>query len=64
MSDIALAPDGSVLATASEDERVKFWQLDFQSGDAPRCLHEWIPHEGQSVSRLLFCDNHLVQDDK
>ncbi len=64
ITDIALAPDGSVLATASEDGGVKFWQLDFQSGDTPLCLHEWQPHEGQPVSRLMFCDNHVVQDDK
>lgn len=64
INDIALAPDGSVVATASEDGVVKFWQLDFESTEPPRCLHEWQPHDGKPVSRLLFCDNHLVPDDK
>ncbi|XP_028392864.1 enhancer of mRNA-decapping protein 4-like [Dendronephthya gigantea] len=64
ITDISLAPDGSVLATASDDGGVKFWQLNFESADAPLCLHEWQPHEGQSVSRLMFCDNHLAEDNK
>ena len=53
-----------MLATSSEDGGVKFWQLQFDSDDVPLCLHEWQPHGGQPVSKLMFCDNHLVQDDK
>ena len=27
-----------------------------------RCLHDFKPHKGAAVTRLLFCDNHLCQD--
>ena len=27
-----------------------------------RCLHDFVPHQGAPVSRLIFCDNHLSQD--
>ena len=28
-----------------------------------RCLHEWRPHNGEPVSSLFFCDNHLAQEE-
>lgn len=28
-----------------------------------RCLHDWQPHDGEPVSALFFCDNHLAQDE-
>ena len=28
------------------------------------CLHDWTPHGGDSVSRLMFCDNLLTSDPK
>ena len=27
-----------------------------------RCLHDFVPHAGAAVTRLMFCDNHLSQD--
>ncbi|XP_076205652.1 enhancer of mRNA-decapping protein 4 isoform X2 [Aptenodytes patagonicus] len=62
LSEGALSPDGTVLATASHDGFVKFWQIYIEGQDEPRCLHEWKPHEGRPLSCLLFCDNHKKQD--
>uniref|UniRef100_A0A7M4FEN0 Enhancer of mRNA-decapping protein 4 n=1 Tax=Crocodylus porosus TaxID=8502 RepID=A0A7M4FEN0_CROPO len=62
LSEGALSPDGTVLATASHDGYVKFWQIYIEGQDEPRCLHEWKPHDGKPLSCLLFCDNHKKQD--
>ncbi|NWS89940.1 EDC4 protein, partial [Toxostoma redivivum] len=62
LSEGALSPDGTVLATASHDGFVKFWQIYIEGQDEPRCLHEWKPHNGRPLSCLLFCDNHKKQD--
>ncbi|XP_069459940.1 enhancer of mRNA-decapping protein 4 isoform X2 [Ambystoma mexicanum] len=62
LSEGALSPDGTVLATASYDGFVKFWQIYIEGQDQPRCLHEWKPHDGRPLSCLLFCDNHKKQD--
>uniref|UniRef100_A0A8C9VWD7 Enhancer of mRNA-decapping protein 4 n=1 Tax=Scleropages formosus TaxID=113540 RepID=A0A8C9VWD7_SCLFO len=62
ISEGALSPDGAVLATASHDGYVKFWQIYIEGQDHPRCLHEWKPHSGRPLSCLLFCDNHKKQD--
>ncbi|MFT7799988.1 enhancer of mRNA-decapping protein 4-like [Arapaima gigas] len=62
ISEGALSPDGAVLATASHDGYVKFWQIYLEGQDQPRCLHEWKPHSGRPLSCLLFCDNHKKQD--
>ncbi|XP_051953826.1 enhancer of mRNA-decapping protein 4-like [Xyrauchen texanus] len=62
ISEGALSPDGTVLATASHDGYVKFWQIYIEGLDQPRCLHEWQPHNGGPLSCLLFCDNHKRQD--
>lgn len=63
VSEGALSPDGTVLATASHDGYIKFWQIYIEGGqDKPRCLHELRPHGGRPLSCLLFCDNHKKQD--
>ncbi|CAL9697140.1 unnamed protein product [Knipowitschia caucasica] len=63
VSEGALSPDGTVLATASYDGYIKFWQIYIEgTQDTPRCLHELRPHGGQPLSCLLFCDNHKRQD--
>ncbi|XP_064193513.1 enhancer of mRNA-decapping protein 4 isoform X2 [Anguilla rostrata] len=62
ISEGALSPDGTVLATASHDGYIKFWQIYIEGQDQPRCLHEWKPHSGKPLSCLLFCDNHKKQD--
>uniref|UniRef100_A0A4W5P912 Enhancer of mRNA-decapping protein 4 n=1 Tax=Hucho hucho TaxID=62062 RepID=A0A4W5P912_9TELE len=54
ISEGALSPDGTVLATASHDGYVKFWQIYIEGQDQPRCLHEWQPHNGNPLSCLLF----------
>ncbi|XP_060932302.1 enhancer of mRNA-decapping protein 4 isoform X2 [Limanda limanda] len=63
VSEGALSPDGTVLATASHDGYIKFWQIYIEGRqDKPRCLHELQPHGGRPLSCLLFCDNHKRQD--
>ncbi|XP_053174955.1 enhancer of mRNA-decapping protein 4 isoform X1 [Scomber japonicus] len=63
VSEGALSPDGTVLATASHDGYIKFWQIYIEGGqDKPRCLHELRPHGGRPLSCLFFCDNHKRQD--
>ncbi|XP_017297168.1 enhancer of mRNA-decapping protein 4 [Kryptolebias marmoratus] len=63
VSEGALSPDGTVLATASHDGYIKFWQIYIEGGqDKPRCLHELRPHGRRPLSCLLFCDNHKRQD--
>ena len=53
-----MSPDGSVLATASEDGFIKFWQLS----DKVECMHEFQPHDGLPLSCMVFTDNQLSQD--
>lgn len=58
ISEGALSPDGSVLATASEDGHIKFWQLS----DKVECMHEFQPHGGLPLSCMIFTDNQTSQD--
>uniref|UniRef100_A0A7N8XKG5 Enhancer of mRNA-decapping protein 4 n=1 Tax=Mastacembelus armatus TaxID=205130 RepID=A0A7N8XKG5_9TELE len=58
VSEGALSPDGTVLATASHDGYIKFCLFTF----GLQCLHELRPHGGRPLSCLLFCDNHKRQD--
>ena len=60
--DLSLSPDGGVLATAAEDGHLKFWEVNWDPEHKPKCLHDFVPHNGAPVSRLIFCDNHLSQD--
>nr|XP_023682961.1 enhancer of mRNA-decapping protein 4-like isoform X2 [Paramormyrops kingsleyae] len=62
ISEGALSPDGAILATASHDGYLKFWQIYIEGPNSPRCLLEWKPHDGRPLSCLLFCDNHKQQD--
>ena len=59
--DAAFSPDGSALATASEDGMVKFFQVYMHEEGPPRCLHQWSPHSGAPVSSLFFLDDHSAQ---
>lgn len=38
ISEGALSPDGTVLATASHDGYVKFWQIYIEGQDQPRYM--------------------------
>lgn len=58
--DAAFSPDGTAVATASQDGYVKFFQIYMHEDKAPRCLHEWQPHGGQPLSFLDFLDNHCT----
>uniref|UniRef100_A0A8C6P3C5 Enhancer of mRNA-decapping protein 4 n=1 Tax=Nothobranchius furzeri TaxID=105023 RepID=A0A8C6P3C5_NOTFU len=57
VSEGALSPDGTVLATIPDVHN-----CSFLSSLLSRCLHELRPHGGRPVSCLLFCDNHKRQD--
>ncbi|KAJ0181557.1 hypothetical protein K1T71_002279 [Dendrolimus kikuchii] len=56
--DAAFSPDGTALATASQDGYVMFFQVCMLTDTAPRCLHKWQPHGGAPLSCLFFLDNH------
>ncbi|XP_078367719.1 enhancer of mRNA-decapping protein 4-like isoform X2 [Oculina patagonica] len=58
ISEGALSPDGSVLATASEDGYIKFWQLS----EKVECMHEFQPHGDLPLSCMIFTDNQTSQD--
>lgn len=58
ISEGALSPDGSVLATASEDGYIKFWQLS----DKVECMHEFQPHGDLPLSCMIFTDSQTSQD--
>lgn len=63
ITQIVIAPNLEVLATCSLDGFVKMWNICFDEEEDPRCLHEWRPHNGEPVSSLFFCDNHLAQEE-
>ncbi|XP_063699404.1 enhancer of mRNA-decapping protein 4 homolog isoform X2 [Culicoides brevitarsis] len=56
--DIGFSPDGTTLATCTQDGYVRFYQVYLHSLDGtPRRLHEWIPHDGKPVKKIMFLDN-------
>ncbi|GAB6032704.1 enhancer of mRNA decapping 4 [Chamberlinius hualienensis] len=59
VTDAALPPDGTALATTSDDGSIKFYQLNnvFDNREPLTCLHNWIPHDGKPLSCLFFLDN-------
>lgn len=60
--DAAFSPDGTALATASNDGEVCFFQVYMHGSESPRCLHQWSPHEGKALSGLFFLDDHKNYD--
>eukprot|EP00095_Tigriopus_kingsejongensis_P010690 maker-scaffold261_size233860-snap-gene-1.31 protein:Tk10690 transcript:maker-scaffold261_size233860-snap-gene-1.31-mRNA-1 annotation:"enhancer of mrna-decapping protein 4" len=60
--DAAFSPDGTALATASSDGQVSFYQVYMPGNEAPRCLHNWSPHNGRALSGLFFLDDHQNYD--
>jgi enhancer of mRNA-decapping protein 4 len=60
--DISISPDGGVLATSSEDGHLKFWQINWDNV-VPETLHDFSPHGGEAVTRLIFCDDHTTRDE-
>ena len=65
ITDAAFSPDGTAIATASLDGKVKFFQCYLagaSESSPPRCLHQWSPHGGRPVSSLFFLDDHKVHN--
>ncbi|XP_012157924.1 enhancer of mRNA-decapping protein 4 homolog [Ceratitis capitata] len=56
VSWVALSPDGSTLGVGSIDGIIRFYQV-YMHDKEPRCLHQWIPHNGKSISSFFFLDN-------
>jgi len=54
INDLAFSPDGTILATASDDS-VTFWELDFENDVGINPVHRIIL-DGQQVSSVLFID--------
>lgn len=61
ITDLSMSPDGLVLASTSEDGHLKFWSIDWES-KTHKCLHDYVPHNGAPVTRLIFCDDHVNHD--
>lgn len=61
ITDLSMSPDGLVLASSSEDGHLKFWQIDWDN-KSHKCLHDYVPHNGHPVTRLIFCDDHMNHD--
>ncbi|KAL3282525.1 hypothetical protein HHI36_005706 [Cryptolaemus montrouzieri] len=57
--DVSFSSDGTAIATACLDGYVKFYQIYMVDNEKQKLLHEWIPHEGQPLSCLIFIDNIL-----
>ncbi|CAI2170487.1 3018_t:CDS:10, partial [Funneliformis geosporum] len=54
INDLAFSPDGTILATASDDS-VIFWELDFENDVGINPVNRIIL-DGQQVSSILFID--------
>ncbi|XP_062546846.1 enhancer of mRNA-decapping protein 4 homolog isoform X2 [Armigeres subalbatus] len=54
--------DGTTLAISCEDGVIRFYQVYQHTNDNnPRCLHQWKPHEGKSISSFFFLDNYTEE---
>ncbi|EAT38138.1 AAEL009934-PA [Aedes aegypti] len=54
--------DGTTLAVSCEDGVIRFYQVYQHTNDNnPRCLHQWKPHGGKSISSFFFLDNYTEE---
>ncbi|GBC02494.1 hypothetical protein RclHR1_04650011 [Rhizophagus clarus] len=58
INDLAFSPDGTILATASDDS-VAFWALNFENDVGINPVHR-IVLDGQQVSSVLFIDEEYM----
>lgn len=57
VSEGALSPDGTVLATASHDGFIKFWQMYIEAGqDKPRLDHSFLPAQHSQMELVWTLD--------
>jgi len=61
--DAAFSPTGEAVAVAVSDGSVKFFQVYMHEEGPPRCLKSWVPHIGQSLSCLIWLDDHTSSSD-
>lgn len=57
--DVSFSSDGTAIATACLDGLVKFYQIYLADNEKQKLLHEWVPHDGEALSCLIFIDNIL-----
>jgi enhancer of mRNA-decapping protein 4 len=68
----SFSPDGSAIATSSQDGEVNFFKINFPSPNTnemesddgqltgqeeTKCLKKWLPHDGRPVNSLYFLDD-------
>ncbi|XP_019559738.3 enhancer of mRNA-decapping protein 4 homolog isoform X1 [Aedes albopictus] len=54
--------DGTTLAVSCDDGVIRFYQVYQHTNDNnPRCLHQWKPHGGKSISSFFFLDNYTEE---
>ncbi|XP_053691608.1 enhancer of mRNA-decapping protein 4 homolog isoform X2 [Sabethes cyaneus] len=54
--------DGTTLAISCDDGVIRFYQVYQHTNDSnPRCLHQWKPHGGKTISSFFFLDNYTEQ---
>ncbi|XP_058818237.1 enhancer of mRNA-decapping protein 4 homolog isoform X2 [Topomyia yanbarensis] len=54
--------DGTTLAISCEDGVIRFYQVYQHTNESnPRCLHQWKPHGGKTISSFFFLDNYTEQ---
>lgn len=49
---LAYSPDGQILASCSQDERIKLWSYPFSPTTSPQVLQVPRPYEGMTLSKI------------
>lgn len=54
--------DGTTLAVSCDDGIIRFYQVYQHTNECtPRCLHQWKPHGGKTITSFFFLDNYTEQ---
>lgn len=54
--------DGTTLAVSCDEGVIRFYQIYQHTNDNNlRCLHQWKPHGGKTISSFFFLDNYTEQ---
>lgn len=58
VANAIFSPDGTAIAVGGEDGHCRFYQVYFHTDErVPRCLHQWVPHDGKPITSFFFLDN-------